>query len=88
VVVDTTGHQDHVDVRVLRLQRVHQREAVEPRHPDVQNGHIGIEAGGQLQGLARRGAGRHLVQGSQAAVNGAQHAWLVVYDEDARWSHG
>ena len=40
LVVDAAGHQDHVDVRVLRGQALHQLEAVQLRHPDVEDGQV------------------------------------------------
>jgi len=42
-IVDAAGHQDDVDRRKPRLQLRHELEAVEIRHPDVDDRELGVK---------------------------------------------
>ena len=66
-----------------RLQPRHQLEAVELRHPDVEDGEVGLNRR-QWPGCRVDDAADHVVDAAEHALDRAQHAGLVVDDEDAR----
>src|SRR5262245_51073138 len=52
-IVDTAGHQDDFQSWKTRFQLRHQLEAVQIRHPDVDDGQFGMELAGHRQRLTR-----------------------------------
>ena len=86
-IVDTAGHQDDFQSWKARLQSRHQLEAVQIRHPDVDDCQLGMELAGHRQRIARETGSDHVMVFTQHAVDRAKHAWLVVHDQDARLSH-
>ena len=82
-IVDAPGHQDDVEVREARLQLRHQLEAVEIRHPHVDNRELRMKLGGDGQRLARQVRADDMMSAAQHALDGAKHPGLIVDDENA-----
>ncbi len=86
-IVDAARHQDHVERRKACFQLRHQLEAVEIGHPDVDDRELGAETLGERQRLARQPRADDVMVLAQHALDRAEHARLVVHDEDARRPH-
>ena len=80
--VDVAGHQDDVQIGMLGVEPAHQLEPVHPGHADVQDSEVELEGAGELEGRLRAGRARHVVRPAQHAVDGAEHARIVIDHED------
>ena len=85
-IVEAARHQDDVDVGLVRLQPDHQLEAVQSGHSDVEDDEVRIELGGERHGVCRGLTPHHAVHAAQHALDGTDHAGLVIDHQDARWS--
>jgi hypothetical protein len=86
-IFDAAGHQNDIDRRKAGLQLRHQFEAVEIRHPDVDDRELRVKLVRNSERFARQARSDDAMLFAQHALDGAQHARLVVDDEDACRSH-
>ena len=86
-IVDAARHQDDVQLRKAGFQPRHQLEAVELRHPDVDDGQLRVEFGGHRHGIPGRAASDDVVRVAQHALDRAKHPRFVVHDQNPRPVH-